>query len=249
MLPLYLTFAVIVGLIILFYEVGFRIGKNSLLKKKLVESSTLGQIAGGLLGMLAFVLAITFSIVNSHYSMRQKMVLEEANAIGTAHLRAGLLPAEQGAELKSLLEEYTDTRLELIDKKTRPQAMQRSVEIHGLLWDQARAAALEETNTNSSLVLQAINEVIDMHSRREAAGLNYSVPYSVWIVLFLISSISMFTLGYQAGFNQSRKWLAIIPLVLAFGALTVLIVDLNNPQEGFIRIGQEPIVNLNESFN
>jgi hypothetical protein len=49
------------------------------------------------MGLLAFILAFTFSFTSSRLDIRKQLVLEEANAVGTAYLRAGALtPPPQG---------------------------------------------------------------------------------------------------------------------------------------------------------
>ena len=72
---------------------------------------SLGPMVGGLLGMLAFVLAFTFSMASSQHDLRKQNVLEEANSIGTAYLRADLIDKQHGTEVKRLLREYVDVRL------------------------------------------------------------------------------------------------------------------------------------------
>ena len=50
-----------------------------------------GAVVGGMLGLMAFMMAFTIGIVISQHGDRKAMVVEEANAIGTAWLRAGFL--------------------------------------------------------------------------------------------------------------------------------------------------------------
>src|SRR5881394_263672 len=50
-----------------------------------------GNIVGAYLGLLALLLAFTYSLSLSRYEQRRSLVTQEANAIGTAYLRAQLL--------------------------------------------------------------------------------------------------------------------------------------------------------------
>jgi hypothetical protein len=48
------------------------------------ERTGVGFVTGGMLALLAFLLAIALSIADRHYEDRRAPVLAEANAIGTA---------------------------------------------------------------------------------------------------------------------------------------------------------------------
>ena len=248
-LPIYLIYFIITFLIFLSIEIGYRISKRLHSKTDPKETKALGQISTGLLGMLAFVLAFTFSMAASQYANRKQMVLQEANAIGTAYLRADLVDEPYANELKHLLQEYVTIRLEAVKKDKLAKGMLRSVEIHRFLWMQVKTAAKTNPNTNTALMVQSVNEVIDMHEKRVTAGLHDKIPTSVWFTLFAISVMAMLTIGIELGFGESRRIIVILPMMFAFAALTTLIVELNRPQEGTIVIGQQSMISLQKSMN
>ncbi len=248
-LPIFLIFFIIAFLSLVSFELGFRISKFVHMKLNSMETKTIGQISTGLLGMLAFVLAFTFSMAASQYEKRKQMVLQEANAVSTAYLRADLIDEPYANELKQLLKEYVDIRLAAVNKENTAKSIVRSVEIHQLLWTQVRTAAKTSPNTNTSLMVQSVNEVIDMHEKRITAGLRDKIPMSIWIVLFGISVMAMLTIGIELGISGSRKIIVIIPMMLAFAALTTLIVELNRPQDGILKVGQESMISLQKSIN
>ncbi len=248
-LPIYVIFFIIFLFSLVSFELGFRISKSVHLKTDPIETKTLGQISTGLLGMLAFVLAFTFSMAASQYEKRKQMVLEEANAIGTAYLRADLVDEPYANELKQLLREYVNTRLDAVKKEITAKDISKSIEIHRLLWTQVRTAAKNLPNTNTSLMVQSVNEVIDVHEKRITAGLRDKIPSSIWITLFAISGMAMLTIGIELGFGESRRIIVIIPMMLAFAALTTLIVELNRPQDGIIKVGQESMISLQKSMD
>lgn len=198
--------------------------------------------------MLAFVLAITFSMASSQHDLRRHNVLEEANSIGTAYLRADLIDKQRGIEVKRLLREYVDVRLKAASGSDITTAIAKSVEVHNLLWAQVSAAAVEKPGTNSSLMIQSTNDVIDMHEKRVTGALHNRIPGSVWIALFAITSLTMITMGVQVGLTGKRRLVAVIPMVLAFAVLVTLVVDLNRPQSGMITVEQRSLVDLQRSI-
>lgn len=247
-LPEYGTFLILTAFILLFYEIGYQLTHRYYLKETTLEPKTLGQITGGLIGMWAFVLAFTFSIVANQYQDRKKLVMDEANAIGTAFLRADLIDPNEGVSIKKQLANYVEVRLDVIKTRNLKNAIEKSLEIHKNLWSSIKSVSLPNPNVNTSLLTQSINEIIDIHEKRVTAGTRTRIPFSIWLTLFTISFLAILTLGIQAGYNQSRKVLIVIPLIMAFSSLTTLIVDLNNPQSGSIQVDQEPLISLQKSM-
>jgi hypothetical protein len=199
--------------------------------------------------MLAFVLAFTFSLAASQFNERRQNVLREANVVGTAYLRADLLQARQKQEVKRLLREYVDVRLRGVkDDACLHTAIERSAEIHEQLWKQVLVATKTPT-LNTSLVVQSINELIDMHQKRINDRMYTRIPGSIWIALFIISAFTMAALGVQIGLTGARRLVAIIPLSLAFAVLATLVVDLDRPQSGLIKVGQQAMEDISTSMH
>lgn len=234
--------------ILLFFEAGFQIGVWIKRSNNKEDPSTLASMVGGLLGLLAFVLAFAFSVASTNHNLRKQNVLDEANIIGTAYLRADLLDKPYQTEVKRYLNEYVDIRLDAVNNGNIKEAILRSVELHKILWNQVSAAALANPGVNSSLMVSAINEVIDMHEQRVTVGLRYHIPKTVWLALCAISALSMITMGVQAGLTGARRLVAVVPMVLAFSALAVVVIDIDRPQTGTIIVGQEAMLNLQQSM-
>jgi hypothetical protein len=237
--------------LLLSFEIGYQLSTYT--KRNDKEGfTTTGPMVGGLLGMLAFVLAFTFSMAAEQHNLRKKHVLEEANIIGTAYLRADLAADQDTAKIKELLKEYVDIRVYAIKMKDTTifkRALERSQEIQDLLWDQVVSAAKKEPSLTIGLLVQSINELIDSHQNRITVGFYNRIPSSVWIVLMVISALTMMTMGAQAKLGKSRSLVAVIPLIMAFSALTTIVLDLDRPQEGLITVGQEALMDLQESLN
>ena len=90
--------AILLLLLIAAKEVGYYIARR-IHKRKDVDEATrtsIGYISGGMLALLAFLLAIALSVADRRYEERRNVVLAEANAIGTAWLRAGAQDSEAG---------------------------------------------------------------------------------------------------------------------------------------------------------
>ncbi len=235
------------------FEVGFQISKYSALKSDKDEFNSTTPMVSGLLAMLAFVLAFTFAMASSQHNLRKLSVLEEANIIGTAYLRADLVGERDETKIKKLLKEYVDGRVYAVEMGLNNVAMEgavaRSMEIQEQLWAQSSLAAKKEPNINTSLLVQSINSVIDIHQKRITAAFYNRIPSSIWLVLWAISILTMITMGSQAKISKSRRLTAVIPLIMAFTSLTAVVMDLDRAQEGMITVGQEAMTDLQKSLN
>jgi len=248
-MPIPGVYAVVALIILVSCEIGYQFGKEVQRRTAEVIPAALGPMVGGLLGMLAFVLAMTFSMASARHDLRRANVLDEANAIGTAYLRSDLLEPPYGTEVKKLLREYVDIRLQAANGAEVNAVIVHSVEIHKLLWAQVSAAGLSAPSVNTSLMVQATNNVIDMHEKRVSGALRSRIPRSIWVALFAISILTMITMGTQTGLMGRRVLMAVIPLSLAFAALIVVVVDLDRPQAGLIKVSQEAMVNLQSGMS
>ena len=52
----------------------------------------------------------------------------------------------------------------------------------------------------------------------------------------------------SAGTTGQRSVLTAVVLVLAFGAVLTLVIDLDRPQDGFIQVSQVPMIQLMEKL-
>jgi hypothetical protein len=72
------------------------------------QSADLNLITGASLSFLALLLAFVINYTIGSFTEKRQLVVSEANAIGTAYLRAGTLPDSARTESRTLLREYVD---------------------------------------------------------------------------------------------------------------------------------------------
>jgi hypothetical protein len=248
-LSLWGLFAATIGVVVLSIEGGYRLGKYRRARSDREKDAPVGAIVAATLGLLAFMLAFTFGLAATRFDARRMLVLEEANAIGTANLRAGLLPEPNRSAIRKLFREYVDVRLEAVNPDAVEGAISKSSELHRALWSQAsEVAAQDNRSIVTGVFVQSLNEVIDLHAKRIMFALHNRIPELVWLVLYFIAIISMTALGYQEGLSGSRRSLAVLALAFTFSAVMLLIADLDRPHEGMLRAGQHPMLDLRESL-
>src|SRR3569832_2062566 len=103
-MPLWLLLVTTIVFVCLAVEAGYRLGKYRRAHSP-EKDAPVGAMVAAMLGLLAFMLAFTFGLAASRFDERRHTILNDANAIGTTYLRAGLLPEPHRAEIRALLRE------------------------------------------------------------------------------------------------------------------------------------------------
>lgn len=246
-IPIWGIFVATIVIIILAEECGYRLGQLRSRREGKESDSRLGGMVGAELGLLAFLLAFTFSLAASRFDARRQVLLDETNAIGTTYLRAAMLPEPHRTEVRRLLRDYTDWRIKGSQKTLVEEAVRQSEKIQGQLWDQAVAAAeIDPHSIQTGLFVQTLNEVIDLHTKRVTAALRSRIPTPVWIVLFGVAILSFMAMGYQGGINRTSRSPAVVLVALTFAGVLWLVVSLDRPGEGSLRVNQRPLIELRE---
>ena len=197
------------------------------------------------------MLAITFQIAANRYDARKELLLEDVTNIRTTYLRAGLIPEPYRSNTKKFIVEYVDLRVDLVSDLSKLNVdLSRSQQILDSLWKYAEALAEQDRSSEVyALYTTAVNDMVNSHNQRIAVGLQYRIPNAVLFVLFIISFISMFVLGYQFGISGRGNLRLIILLSLIFAIVMFLILALDQPDKGLATINQKPMLSLQQQLH
>lgn len=230
-------------------EIGFRFGRWSEAIVPEAAKDHLSTIEAAILGILALLLGFTMSMAVTRFEARRQLVVDEANAIGTSSLRTQLLPAPEGPEIASLLRQYVDVRVQYGtaegDELARLDSLRaEGVRLQNEFWTRAVAYGQKDPNpVKAGLLLQSLNQVIDLEATRWAAFNNH-VPASVIYVNAIVGLLAAVVAGYALGVNGRRQIFSTCMLVLVITLVLSVIVDIDRPRSGFIRISQQPMRDL-----
>jgi len=214
------------------------------------ENADKGFILSGLLGLLALLTAFTFSLSLNRYEERRAIVVEEANAIGTAEMRVRLLAAPDNARLSQMLQNYARTRLAYGQSTSaeKPALAARSADQRGAIQAATIAALIPDARTSLAvLVSPAINAVLDVGAEREALN-DARLPGMIVASLILYNLLTAAMLGYALTGVRARQRPAAAALFVLLTLAIGLILDLDRPQRGTIRVDQTPMKQLVEGF-
>jgi hypothetical protein len=236
-------------------EFGFRQGFKA--SRRGIEQDTkvwIITIAASILGVLGLLLAFTINMAVTRYDSRRLLVLDEANALGTAFWRVQLVAPPEGQEMANLLREYTAARIQFSkpkriqfgsrDDPRLVEARERSGELQKEIWSRAAAFAQKDPRSvTAGLLLQSLNLAFDIEESRWIA-FHTHVPASVIWADYVVAMLACVLVGYSLGLAGRRNFTYLLMLVLCLTVVMIVIVDLDDPQRGFIRGSPQPLLDV-----
>ncbi|WP_369857208.1 hypothetical protein [Candidatus Thalassolituus haligoni] len=235
--------------IIIANEFGFIAGRFVQSRTNDEIKALTGSIQASILGLLALLLGFTFSMSMQRYDNRTMALIDESNSIGTAMLRAQLLPDEFKADADKVLRDYIALRVEvgqidLTHADVRAEYNRKIVAQQNLLWEITLAATEADPRpVTTGVFLKSLNDVIDAQGKRNAL-LQLHVPETILILLFFVFISSGGIMGYSAGLSGKRMVAPIVLVSLLITMIVFTIIDLDRPKRGLIQVDQSVMSDL-----
>ena len=195
-----------------------------------------GVILAASLTLLGLIVGFSFSMAVGRYDQRKNYEEAEANAIGTEHLRADLLPAD-AARVRDLLKSYLDQRILYYAARGQGEVREideRTAKLQDEMWKAVRAAAAKKPDPVVALAVAGMNDVINSQGYTQAAWWN-RIPVSAWLMMLTIAVCCNVLLGYGTRSIGEKKSLQIVP-PLVVSIAYFLIADIDSPRSGLIRV-------------
>lgn len=216
-------------------EIGFRVARK---RTALGESAPSGVVDGAVFALLGLLVAFTFSGAATRFEVRRALIVQEANDIGTAYLRLDLLAPEPRAALQDIFRRYVDARLAIYraipDVAATDEALAAATRIQQEIWAKAVAAS-QGQQPATMLLLPALNDMFDITSTRTAATRMHP-PTVIYVLLIVLALISALLAGRSMVGAHGRLWMHSIFYALAMSAAVYVIIDMEFPRFGLIRV-------------
>jgi hypothetical protein len=213
-------------------------------------------VDGVVFAVLGLLIAFIFSASASRFDERRKLIIEQANALGTAWLRTELLPESDRAPIRQRMRQWVADSLDLMPRAPHldPAARQARLDDLGRLqteaWQLAVAAVDRHPRPNyAQLVLPPMNDWIDLSTTRLTMDHRGPPPFSIptLVVMSLVGSV---LIGYEMGKRPRRSPLHMLAFAGVIAFAVYIIVDLNSARAGLIRIdaADQAMVQLHASM-
>lgn len=223
---------------LLLLEVGRRIGRRRMRSDAEGARAGVGAVDGAVFALLGLLIAFTFSGAAARFDTRRHLIVDEANAIGTAYLRLDMLPEKDQPALREKFRQYVDARL-LVYRKLPDMAAARAelaaaTKLQGEIWKDAVAACRADSRL-TMLLLPALNAVIDIATTRTMAT-QLHPPNVVFGMLAGLALASSLLAGYGMAATQTRSWIHMAAFAVVMALAVYVILDMEFPRFGLIRV-------------
>ena len=219
------------------HEIGHWAGRRQVARGQ-AAGEGVGVLVGGVLALLAFVLALTLSFSSDRFHERRQGTLAEANAIGTAWLRAKAIGQPEGDAIAHLLEQYTRLRIDFVSAAYDPPLLEginhRTGAMQTAIWDQVSTLVRRQPNPVTASLMAAVNDAFDMTTAERFAFDLRLAPQIFWLLIGL-ALLGMGTLGYQLALRGPRVVGLVLLLTITWTVVIVDILDLGSARVGRIR--------------
>jgi len=227
-----------VGMVLLL-ELGWRLGRGRKAKDEEGARAGLGAVEGAVFALMGLLVAFTFSGAATRFDARRQLIVQEANAIGTAWLRLDLLPTAAQPELRDFFRRYLDSRLaayrQIPDMDAVRTEIARANALQGRIWTQATRACREAANPLTAQVIPALNEMFDIAALHDAVA-QIHPPTIIFAMLGVLALMSSLLAGYAMAGGRSRSWIHVVGFALILATTVYVIFDLEFPRLGLVRI-------------
>jgi hypothetical protein len=225
--------------------IGYKLG----LKKVKTESKN-SEVSSSLLGLLALILGFTFAMAGSRYENRKINLVDEANCIGTAILRADIYPDSLKNEFKKDFDSYLNSRRDyyLLNEEVKINAsLKQSAVASSKLWSRATFFAKDKNYfIQSTMMLPALNAMFDSALKSNMV-LNSKVPQTIVYLSFIFSVIISFFIGYNSGLEKKINPKFIFGFCFLICVVIYITLDLDRPRRGLIKLDEE--ISLMQKLN
>jgi len=249
------TFGLFLGML-LFLELGRRIGIRRVKEDSQAASEGVGAVDGAVFALLGLLIAFTFSGASSRFDMRRQLIVEETNDIGTAYLRLDLLPADVQPALRESFRRYLNARIEIYrklpDLVAAKEQLAKAIELQTQIWRQAVVASRSKDASLAApiLLLPALNAMIDITTTQVMAAQMHP-PIVIFAMLFGLALAASLLAGYGLAGSKLRRWFHMVGFALVTAMAIYVILDIEYPRLGLIRVDafDQALIDLRESMN
>jgi hypothetical protein len=247
--PIWVAAFLIAALLIGACELGYQVAR----RKGVFEKSDEGHVLSAMLALLGLLVGFTFSIAVNRHEQRRVLVVDEANALETEYLRTQMMPEPYRSRLANLLRRYADARLALAaageDRVAILRAYALADSLKREMWvTTVEGDSLVQPAALSSLIAGGMNSVFDLASSRRAA-LEARLPSIAFGSLLLFAAVAASMLGFVSGSGKHPRRFGAIVMLLLLSLSLGLILDLDRPLRGTIKVHQQPLIDARASMN
>lgn len=248
-MPILVTGLIFFAILLLALEFGYQFGKWK--RKKNVVSSEREYrdlVLTAMYALLGLMLAFTYTFTLSRADLRKHALIDEANAIGTASIRAEMLGEPAKTEIRIGLLEYARTRVITPDVAGNDEKLKnvidQSKQAQAKIWQNIQQMLNKgKPGPVEVSVVYAINDVYDIGTKRLAVSFD-QLPFVLLVILMFLTCTSLALTGFNAGLSGKMNRGGLLLLVIFLALVILIITDFDRSFKGFVQISQQSLIDV-----
>jgi hypothetical protein len=234
-----LVVALFLGMLLLL-EVGRRLGLRESAKHGANARAGVGLVDGIVYALLGLLIGFTFSHAADRFDMRRERIGDEVHAIAVAWEGIDVLPPESQPPVRAGLMHYLDAVYatdtsdeEQGDKYIEPAVVTAA---RHAAWREAVSVVTIPSGERARLVLLPALKDMFVAAERERLARRLHPPKIVYLMLGLTALAAALLGGYAFASTPTRNWTYLIGIAGAVSISTYVILDLEYPRIGLVRV-------------
>lgn len=241
MIHMILVYGSIIFLVAIFYisvNIGRRIGVTHIENQTHPKTEIVGVAESAVFGLLALLIAFTFSGAYDRFESRKMHIVEEASAFERAYDYIDLVPTPFQAQMRDDVRHYFDAFIDAINDipfMNEVEAdLQRAQTYEDKIWrDTVQAANSTDNKSYPQIYMPAISDMF------EAVHTGYYItqihpPIVIFILLIILSVLGAFLVGYNSAENKQKYPLHSLSYVILTSFTIYIIINIEFPHIGLI---------------
>jgi hypothetical protein len=178
-------------------------------------------------------------------------MVEESNEIGTAYSYTSLLPEPIIESTRQLFRNYLDLRIQYDqirdDGQKYSDIKNKLQSAHLKIWNAVSSEAKKGLNPIYIPIVISLNSMRDMADKRNAA-MDNRIPEPILWLLLILSVLNMTAIGFGGGMAGHGNTIYAQIINLALCSTLYIIIDLDRPMKGIIKISNDSLMELKDSI-
>lgn len=212
------------------------------------ERGHLSQVTGASLTILALIVGFSFSAAISRYDTRKNCEQEEASAISSEYMLAGLLPDSDAAQVRNLLKQYVKLRIAFYEAPDHSELVPIRAErakLEAQMWPIVEHDAKANQTPVMGQVVAGMNSVLSRPGYSQAAALD-RIPDGAWTLMALLALFCCLLLGYSGHGRQPLALKLVVPLSLSLAFFIISSLDMQ--RRGWIRVLPHNLIRVQQEI-
>jgi len=234
-----LVVALFLGMLLLL-EAGRRLGLRESAKHGANARSGVGLVDGIVYALLGLLIGFTFSHAADRFDMRRERIGDEVHAIAVAWEAVDVLPPEAQPPVRAGFMRYLDAvyAVDTSDEERGDKFIEPAVvtAARHAAWKQAVAVVTIPSGERARLVLLPRLGDMFVAAERERLGRRIHPPKVIYLMLGLTALAAALLGGYAFASTPTRNWTYLVGVAAAVSISTYVILDLEYPRIGFVRV-------------